>query len=371
MQNMHIDGTNLLDGIVKNNKKQEFMHSAGIMTDAKESPGNVETWQPGEKLSTVTYQKPDQENAKGTIEDIMQQAEEMNVTLMKNEMVVAASTTTVTDAKKMEEDGFSLPTTEMHTVVTETDKIKMQLAKAGVDISYFGDGLTAEQIEQMAGSSALARDLANKIQQADLPFTQEKLDNGKKAVEQAMELEPLSEGAIKYMLDNGLEPTIANLYKARYSGSSVYVSQNQTSDLSQMQEQLERIAAGSGRTDLPEAVSDAEWMIQNEIPVTPKTVEYIGQLKEYKMPEDEVLVEDAVIEALKDGKSPDEAVLIEERTLSARLKEAVEVVKNATEEDLAYVVIHHESGSARSIRGAEETWAAMAARLNSEAKRIR
>ena len=141
----------------------------------------------------VTYQKPEQENEGGTFEDIMQQAEDLNATLMKNEMVVAANTTSVSDVKKMGEDGFSLPTTEAHTVVTETDKIKMQLAKAGVDISYFGDALSKEQLEQMVGNSAVAQELANKLQQADLPLTQENLSEGKKAVEQAMELEPLSD----------------------------------------------------------------------------------------------------------------------------------------------------------------------------------
>lgn len=43
-----------------------------------------------------------------------------------------------------------------HTIVTETDKIKAQLAKAGVDISFFGDDLTMEQLEAITGSVELA-----------------------------------------------------------------------------------------------------------------------------------------------------------------------------------------------------------------------
>lgn len=57
----------------------------------------------------------------------------------------------------MEEDGFSLTDTEIPTVVTETDKMKMRLAKSGEDISYFGDGLSDAQIEAMAGSTAMAK----------------------------------------------------------------------------------------------------------------------------------------------------------------------------------------------------------------------
>ena len=352
MQNIQIDGANLLDGIVQNDKKQEAVHLGKAITSTTGKPGQIETWRPGERLTTVTYQRPEQENEGGTFEDIMEQAEDLNATLMKNEMVVAANTTSVSDVKKMDEDGFSLPATEVHTVVTETDKIKMQLAKAGVDISYFGDTLSKEQLEQMVGNSAVAQDLANKLQQADLPLTQDNLSEGEKAVGQAMELEPLSDGAIKYMLDNELEPTVANLYKARHSGSSVYVSQNGQADFSQMQEQMERIAAQSGRPDLQEAVSDAEWMVQNEIPVTPKTVEYIGQLKEFQAPENAGQAEGAVVEAIGEGKQPGDAVLIEERSLQAKLKEAVEVVKNATEEELAYVVSHNQDVTVENLKQA-------------------
>lgn len=54
-------------------------------------------------------------------------------------MIVTASTTTSDDYKAAKDDGYDI-------IVTETDKIKAVLAKAGVDISIYGDDLSREQL---------------------------------------------------------------------------------------------------------------------------------------------------------------------------------------------------------------------------------
>lgn len=64
------------------------------------------------------------------------------------------NTTTEEDYEKMEEDGYSVNDTEIPEIVTEMDKIKIQLAKAGVDIRIFGDDVSVEKI---AGSLRKSR----------------------------------------------------------------------------------------------------------------------------------------------------------------------------------------------------------------------
>ena len=91
----------------------------------------------------------------------------------KNQMAVLSHTTSEEDYAKMQEDGFSLDETTGNTIVTVTDKIKMQVAKGGGDISCFGDDLSKAQLEEMTGSAALARQLEQKLKEADLPDTEE------------------------------------------------------------------------------------------------------------------------------------------------------------------------------------------------------
>lgn len=59
----------------------------------------------------------------------------------------------------MQEEGFSLDDTTSNKIVTVTDKIKAQLAKAGVDISAFGDDLDFEQLAQITEARNLQRRL--------------------------------------------------------------------------------------------------------------------------------------------------------------------------------------------------------------------
>ena len=335
---IQIDGANLLDGI-GGSRQEEF--DFGTVLTASDRASETETLTKGEKTAEVTYHKPQQEKKAGTAEDVMQQAENMDTAAMKNKMVVASNTTTSTDCREIEKEGFSLQQTDIKTVVTVTDKIKMELAKAGVDISYFGDQLSADQIEAFAGNASFAQTLSQRIQslEADVPLTEDNVTDCVRALAQAEELHKLSDGAIKYMLDNQLDPTIANLYKAQYSGSAVYVNQNQAPiDFPGMKEQISKIIAQSGRKEEETAFSDSEWLIRNEIPLNAENLNYMEQLKTIDTPQDTEQLLDRMITAMAEGNRPQDAVLLDAYSLMGQAEKALEVIRQTTDEDLAYVI---------------------------------
>ena len=85
------------------------------------------------------------------------QADAVDPQAMHDEMAVLANTTTEEDYEKMEEDGYSVNDTEIPEIVTEMDKIKIQLAKAGVDIRIFGDDVSVEKIAEVLGSAGVGQ----------------------------------------------------------------------------------------------------------------------------------------------------------------------------------------------------------------------
>ena len=91
------------------------------------------------------------------LDEIRQEAENMEAQLLQKKMQFVSNTTTPAACGKMDDDGFSLNDTEIEAVVTEMDKIKMELAKAGVDISVFGDTPDSEMLEEIRGCAAAAR----------------------------------------------------------------------------------------------------------------------------------------------------------------------------------------------------------------------
>lgn len=339
VQNIQIDGAGLLDGIGSSARQESF--DFGSVSTGTEKVYETEKLSKGEKTAEVIYQKPQKENRAGTAEDVMQQADKMDTASMKDQMVVASNTTTATDCKKVEEEGFSLQQTDIRTVVTVTDKIKMELAKAGVDVSCFGDGLSAEQIEAFAGNAALAQKIAGRIEQlaADIPLTRDNAADFVRAMEEAGELQKLNDGALKYILDNQLKPTIANLYKAQYSGSITYTSQNtEQIGLEGIKEQVSRIIAQSGRKEDEYALADSQWLMQNQIPLTAENLNYVYQLKQMDVPLDADKLLDQMIMAVAEGKRPQDAILLDAYSLAGQAQKAVEVIQQTTDEDLAYVI---------------------------------
>ena len=290
------------------------------------------------KFGQATYGKPVAEGEK-EIADIQSQAGMGDATQMKNQMVVMSNSASPEDYQKMQEDGFSLDSTKIETVVTETDKIKMQLAKAGKDTSCFGDALSEDQLEDMTGSAGMAQQLENTIKQADLPVTTDNLDDSMEGLSMAEELTPLNDGAVKYMLDNQLDPTVENLYKAEFSGSASYVTaDNPDIDFKALMPQVEQVIKEAGMQVSDQTVADSKWLVNNNIPLTEENLTYMTQLKELELPQSAESVMDAEVEAMTVGYRPLQAMLIEGYSASDQGQHAADVIENATDEELTYVI---------------------------------
>lgn len=258
---------------------------------------------------SATYERPTQDGEE-LIKDIENQAGAMDAEQMKNNMLFASQTTSPQDYDKLNEDGFSLNDTKIETVVTETDKIKLELAKAGVDISAFGDGLSKEQIEAMTGSVVMANELTS-----------------------------LGDGAIKYMLDNELAPSVGNLYKAEYSGSAAYAEPDQpVGDYTALMPEITRVIEEAGLEVNDQTVADSEWLIENEIPLTADHLSYYTRLQGLSLPPSQEQLETAVATAVAEGNTPQDAILIPGYSMTEQAEHGAKVLAEATDEDLAYLI---------------------------------
>ena len=258
---------------------------------------------------------------------------------MKNEMLFASDHTTGKDAKTMEEDGFSLTDTEIPTVVTETDKMKMRLAKSGEDISYFGDGLSDAQIEAMAGSTAMAQHIESALNTVNIPVTENNVKDITETANMMEELHTPDEGSMKYMLDNELPVTTANLYKAEFSGSATYAGMQQMTDLDYdaLKQQIEAVISESGMDVNEQNMADGRWLIENGIPLTAENLEKLSTLQQLQLPLGEEEIITVAAEAISNGIRPQDAVLSGD-DFKEQAQDALDVITNVTDEELAYVV---------------------------------
>ena len=127
----------------------------------------------------------------------------------------------------------------------------------------------------------------------------------------------------KYILDNGLDATIDNLYKAEYSaggtGESYSVpSIEENTDFSQLDEQIQKMLQDTGFEITDENIEDSRWLLENDIPLTAENLERYQSLKDLRLPQDNEVVLKAITDAIAQGKASEGCRSCDHQTASVR-----------------------------------------------------
>ena len=272
------------------------------------------------------------------LDEIRQEAENMDAQLLQEKMQIVANTATPSDCGQMEEDGFSLNDSEIDAVVTEMDKIKMELAKAGVNISVFGDALDGKALEELAGGVAAARQIEAAIEDAGLPATEDNVADIQDTLAQAADLASCSDEAIKYLVDNELAPTVENLYKAQHSSGTMPEPGMQIVLDDGLKGQIGQVIMQAGLSVDETTLSVSQWMVENQIPLTADNLNYVMDLKQAKLPPEADRLMSAIMEAVAEGGRPKDAVILDGYSYAERAQQAAQVIEQATDGDVWGVV---------------------------------
>ncbi len=257
-----------------------------------------------------------------------------DATAMKRELSMAAAGFTPEDFDEAKKEGYDVKNLEPREIVTVTDQIKMQLLKAGKDISPMG-GLSSSEIEVMAGSAGLAATLERELAAADLPSDEATVADAVTAVREAGELAPLTEQTMQNLLVANAEPTIDNLYRAEFGGSGTRSLSAPTVDdeaMREMEGQIARVLEEAGLPKDDRQMENARMLLDEQLPVTAENLSYLNTLQTKELMLSPRDVHEAVLTAVSEGKNPREATLIEGYSMKDKAQEAVAVVMDATEE---------------------------------------
>lgn len=314
-------------------------------------------------MSDTIYARPQAKNEAGN-NDGTDMAEnllnDMNQTSenRRNDMIVTASTTTSDDYKAAKDDGYDV-------IVTETDKIKAVLAKAGVDISIYGDDLSREQLTDITGSQTEAAMLVNQMKAYDIPATDDNIKAGTDAIDRAKSLTNISNETKAYLVRNNMNPTVSNVYKATYSSSQVQNykqkvgitdnvkqlyddnqygdkgagSQGKISDelFEELKPQLKQILEEAHIDSSDENLNQCRWLIDEDIAVTPDNVLLANQIDGITAAGENVSSDfyaRAVTEALAMGKKAADATMSQDGLTFDMAKKACDVLGEATADDI-------------------------------------
>lgn len=333
---MRVDNSNLME-ITKSNTSVEVKGNVTVQTQQTTTSQVDQATGEVRSVMQTTVDKPFfGTDSESELDKVRQEAENMEARHYQERMKVVTNTASAEDCARMEEDGYSLNSTEVKTVVTEMDKIKMELAKAGADISVFGDDLSLDQLTEMMGSTGMAYQMEQAITAADLPATGENLSDCEETMKQAADLTRCSEQTVKYMIENELPPTVENLYKAQHSTGTAAAAPMQQEPIADegFKKQIEQVIAEAGLEVNETTLGYSQWMVENHISLTPENLAYAADLYTMEAPVDMAKIMEGMMTAISEGNRPGDAMVLEGYGLEDRAKQAAEVVENATDADV-------------------------------------
>lgn len=259
-------------------------------------------------------------------DDVVNSQEYMAV--QRDLMTVMSNSMSASDFQKMQEEGFDISSMEPEQVVTILDKIKTALAQAGTHIQGYNDNLSVDKITEITGNTGYAETIAKELSYADVPVTEENMEEIDKVVEQALTQKAPEESSIVYLISHGMKPTLANLYKAEFSGVQVKRSPQMTGyasngysrqgtdvaqirktniseeDYQQIEKQIKSRIQADGLEVNQQTMENGKWLLEKGLPVTGENIELLQEIKDISFPLELKKIIKQSANAIGEGRSP-------------------------------------------------------------------
>lgn len=284
------------------------------------------SFRPGQDRNWIAGTKPVKEKGK-TMAQLQQEAEYVDVGIQQDYRTVMSNTMSAEDYAKLEEEGFHFASLDPETAVTIVDKIKAELARSGEYIVGYTDDLDMDTLAAAVGSRTLAAAITDSFQAADIPVTQENIDDVARAWGMASRLSTPSEGTYRYMVDNGMEPEIWDYYLSQSSGAEPANGDKAGEGIGQprfyaedvqgyyaesakdawnegMLEEIDKFLIREGLAVSEENRQAAENLLEQRLPLTVENLTRLQELKSVDFPVTEEVFARAAASAIAEGKDP-------------------------------------------------------------------
>ena len=274
-----------------------------------------------------------------TAEEVMLEAGQEDITARRNYMAVMSNTMSDEDFARLQKEGFHPGSTDIETVVTIIDHIKAALLKGGTQVVGYTDTMSDEVLKNITGSEAYAQELKKQFAERDIPLTEENVAAVTEAWNMLSGTDNMTDGSIKYMVENDLKPTPENVYTAKYSSVSdgnnqgkgyyaagavagYYAKKPEEIDFEKLKPQMEKVIGEAGYEVNEESLADARWLVEKGIPLNEDTFSLLRSIRQQHFPVSYEEFVTAAACAVADGVNPVKADLGKDHTY---VEKAVEI----------------------------------------------
>lgn len=303
-----------------------------------------------------------------TAEEVMQDAAAIDVATQT--MAAMSNIMSEEDFSHLQEEGYHPGDMEMELAVTIVDTIKAALIQGGTQVTGYTDNLDAATLAQITGSESFAQELTRQFAAHDIPLTEKNVRAAKEAFDRAMQTEAPEEGTVKYMVENRMEPTIDNLYRAGHSAASdssrqgrgyyeadntgYYAKKAEDYNWEQLRPQIEHILEEAGLDASEENVQSAQWLIGVGVPLTTETVKALHEINQSGHPKSKEELLSVIAAAISDGKKAGDANLADGRSSFEKAADYRDAFGKITEKAADLVAAEEKALNLRNLTKAQE-----------------
>lgn len=258
------------------------------------------------------------------------------------------------EAVKLDEDGFDINDIDDEELVTVVDRIKLMLMAYNENYQEFAGAFQHADKDSVDSEGNLSAKVASALEDSHMPVTEDNMTDVASTMEMAKDVAeqmPLSEEAKAYLIENQMEPTIENVYKANHSTiNNGYKSGLAADQWEQLKPQVTKIVEQSGLEENEKVYEDAKWLIANELPVTKENLVLKNRLDDLTFVYEEDQVLDDAVTSMAAGNKASDVNLAEDYNGWKDAAKAMCIVNFATYENVIHIV---SSGQAFTINSLE------------------
>jgi hypothetical protein len=208
------------------------------------------------------------------------------------------------DYKALEKEGFFPETMSVSGLYEAINRVKAAMTQVGT--------VNTQQPGEISSVKITEDEITARLKEENLPVTKQNIERIQKAIALSDTVVKIDDKAMKYLIAREAKPTIENIYKAYYSGSAKH--QEKRTELTakewdELEGQVMEIIQEAGYEVNSENLTDARWLLENELPVTSATFTYKKKLGEIKANTDTDIVLDRIMEGMKNGTAPKDVTL--------------------------------------------------------------
>lgn len=345
------------------------IHSQGIETEKNQQTNNLpkikaDIVQASVDISKVLYGKSEKElgnyssgKKAASKEGLIDNQRKNSLQEIKNALDTLASQMTGKDYNTLVEEGYSFDDTQVEELVTVVEKIKIKLVAYCDDYKLTSD-IDMDKIQAVVGNAGMAYSVANKLNKSNLPVNEDSISEVMEAFELSKTLEPVTKDQAGFLIKNGMEPTIENIYIAQHSGTLYKQSTAQVTDAQweQLKPQVEKTLSEAGLVVNEEVLEEARWLLEQGLPLEAETIKSLEDIVGVEIHRDSEKTMDTIVNSMAKGKKGMDALLTGEEFSAERVTNALRVIEER---------VHS------SFSGTDESIEAITARRQLEEIRLR